>query len=144
MYEVSITTHFSAAHHLKGYAGACSALHGHNWEVEVFVRGEKLNATGILLDFRKLKDAVGRLLKALDHADLNRLKMFEGANPTSENLARLLFAKLARKLNCAEYRVAKVTVRETPGSRASYWEQDVHGSEFTVQNREPRTVNRKP
>ena len=51
MYEVSIVTQFSAAHHLPGYPGACASPHGHNWEVEVFVRGPKLDRTGILADF---------------------------------------------------------------------------------------------
>ena len=123
MYEVSISAHFSAAHRLNGYQGACSALHGHNWEVEVSVRGERLNDAGILMDFRQLKEAVTRRLQALDHSDLNAVDVLGGMNPTSENLARFLFQALSREVNGAEYRVWRVTVRETPGSRAAYWEE---------------------
>jgi 6-pyruvoyltetrahydropterin/6-carboxytetrahydropterin synthase len=123
VHEVSVTAHFSAAHRLSGYQGACSALHGHNWEIEVFVRGGRTNATGILLDFRQLKEAVARVIEPLDHADLNAVEALGGMNPTSENIARFLFGKLAATLDCADYRVARVSVRETPGSRASYWEE---------------------
>jgi 6-pyruvoyltetrahydropterin/6-carboxytetrahydropterin synthase len=123
MFEVSIRAQFSAAHHLEGYRGACSTLHGHNWEVEVFVRGERLNDMGILVDFRQVKEAVQEVLGSFDHADLNRLEALGGLNPTSEHIARLLFAKLAEALNCPAYRVARVAVKETPGSMASYWEE---------------------
>jgi len=123
VYEVSVTAHFSAAHRLNGYSGACSALHGHNWEVEVFVRGERLNATGILLDFRRLKETALRALAPLDHADLNAVDALRGANPTSESIARFLYRELSGEFDCADYRVARVSVRETPGSRASYWEE---------------------
>jgi 6-pyruvoyltetrahydropterin/6-carboxytetrahydropterin synthase len=122
MYEVSISTHFSAAHHLRGYQGSCAAPHGHNWEVEVFVQGEELNGTGILLDFKQLKLAVQEELSCLDHTDLNTVDAFRESNPTSENLARHLFRALSGRLTQAGCRVSKVSVKETPGSKASYWE----------------------
>jgi len=121
MFEISVRTHFSAAHHLEGYGGACASLHGHNWEVEVFVSGERLNNTGILLDFRVLKDAVTELLDGLDHSDLNALDVFKGKNPTSENIAEFLHGELSRKLNSESYHISRVTIHETPGTGASYW-----------------------
>jgi hypothetical protein len=33
MYLLNVTAHFSAAHRLEGYNGACRNLHGHNWKV---------------------------------------------------------------------------------------------------------------
>jgi len=122
MYEVSISAHFSAAHHLRGYPGSCAALHGHNWEVEVFVSGNTLNGTGILLDFRQLKNAVQEELTRLDHTDLNTLEAFRECNPTSENLARHLYETLSARFASPDCRLSRVSVRETPGSRASYWE----------------------
>ena len=55
MYRLKIIDSFSAAHQLLGYAGNCESLHGHNWKVEVQVRGEQLNDIGILIDFKELK-----------------------------------------------------------------------------------------
>ena len=120
MHEISVRTHFSAAHRLTGYEGTCANLHGHNWEVEVAVRGEKLDETGMLVDFRKLKDAVRETTSELDHADLNSLAAFKSANPTSENIARHLFERLRAMLAGHGCKLDHVTVRETPNSSATY------------------------
>jgi 6-pyruvoyltetrahydropterin/6-carboxytetrahydropterin synthase len=122
MFEISIKTQFSAAHHLEGYRGACEAVHGHNWEVEVFVAGEDLDETGILVDFRVARQAVQSELEALDHTDLNEHPAFAVGNPTSENIARFLYVQLSQRLAGQSYRVSRVSINETPGSRASYWE----------------------
>lgn len=121
MFEISVKTGFSAAHHLAGYPGACARVHGHNWEVEIFFRGARLNRLGILHDFRAIKKVVRELLTALDHADLNRHPAFKRANPTSENIARHLFRTMERRFNTRQCRVARVTVSEGPGTSASYW-----------------------
>ena len=42
-YEVMIERNFSSAHQLRGYKGKCENLHGHNYKVEIFARGEELN-----------------------------------------------------------------------------------------------------
>lgn len=120
MYELSVKKHFSAAHHLSGYNGKCAEMHGHNWEIDVFVAGEKLNDIGILLDFRLLKDMVGDILGELDHADLNQLDSFKTANPTSENIARFVCDRLSERIEELNCRVSRVIVRETPETSASY------------------------
>ena len=123
MYEISIKTHFSAAHHLAGYEGACADLHGHNWGVEVFVRGTTLNELGMLIDFAEVKQTVTGILVSLDHSDLNALPAFENCNPTSENIARYLFRELSTKFTGDKTRVHRVTVHETPGNGVSYSEE---------------------
>ena len=52
MHEVSIEMEFSSAHALRGYRGKCENTHGHNYKVEVHVRGENLDHIGLLVDFR--------------------------------------------------------------------------------------------
>jgi len=121
MFEISVTTRFSAAHHLVGYPGSCAGVHGHNWQVEVFVIGEELDQTGILVDFRALKEAVNGTIAEFDHQDLNTLTAFQGGNPTSENVARYLYNRLSSALNTERIRIARVAVSETPESRAVYW-----------------------
>ena len=122
MYEVSIKAQFSAAHRLEGYRGACEAFHGHNWGVEVFVAGEELDETGMLVDFRVVREAVEAETEALDHTDLIEHPTFAAGNPTSENIARFLFVQLSQRLGGERFRVSRVSVNETPGSKASYWE----------------------
>lgn len=122
MYEVSIKTHFSAAHHLREYDGACEAPHGHNWDVEVFVRGSELDGTGLLVDFKRLRLETRTALGELDHTDLNILEEFQARNPSSENIACYLHRRLSGELNCDRYRIHRVVVEETRGARASYWD----------------------
>lgn len=122
MFELSVKGRFSAAHRLRDYEGACAAIHGHNWDVEVFVRGEALDERGMLVDFRELRSRMREALEALDHADLNAVDMLAGRNPTSENIVQCLYEHLSGSLNTDGCRVHKVSVNETPEARASYWE----------------------
>ena len=124
MFEICTRVHFSAAHHLRGYEGACANPHGHNWEVEVALRGEALDATGFVIDFRVLKAELRRVLERLDHTDLNQLPDFVAQNPTSERLAEHIFRELGRSLDGPRHRVHRVTVWETPGNSASCWQKE--------------------
>jgi 6-pyruvoyltetrahydropterin/6-carboxytetrahydropterin synthase len=120
MYEVQIITHFSAAHQLRNFRGSCEKLHGHNWKVEVTLKGERLNEAELLMDFKDVKDATNKALEELDHSFLNELPQFKDKNPSSENIAAYLFAKLADKLNNDLIKVSKVTAWESDFSNASY------------------------
>jgi 6-pyruvoyltetrahydropterin/6-carboxytetrahydropterin synthase len=135
MFEISVKSHFSSAHHLKGYRGACRRVHGHNWEVTVFLRGARTNSIGMLVDFGKIKAAVRAVLKQLDHRDLNRLPAFKRQNPTSENLAQYVFQTLAKVLRKEPCAIHRVLVSESPGTSAGYWE-DASGDGKAERKRE--------
>ncbi|HET8674490.1 MAG TPA: 6-carboxytetrahydropterin synthase QueD [Blastocatellia bacterium] len=121
MYEVMIEEEFSAAHALRGYRGKCENLHGHNWKVEVYVRGERLDEVGMLVDFTQLKAATRRVMAYLDHQNLNELKPFERElNPSSEHIAGFILHKVAEQINDDRVNVYKVRVWETPSTSATY------------------------
>ena len=120
MYEVRIDEEFSAAHALRGYKGKCENLHGHNWRVEVYVRGERLDEIGMLVDFRELKAATRRVMHHLDHRNLNELKPFDNEmNPSSEHLAGFILHEVAAQINNERVKVYKVRVWETPSTSAT-------------------------
>jgi 6-pyruvoyltetrahydropterin/6-carboxytetrahydropterin synthase len=123
VYEIHVKDHFSAAHALRGYDGNCSRVHGHNWIIEAFVQCRRLNSIGIGIDFRDVRETLKSVLKNLDHANLNDLVEFGSVNPTSENIARLLYQELQRRLGSDHVRVSRVTVCETPGCGSTYWEE---------------------
>ncbi|MDD2904474.1 MAG: 6-carboxytetrahydropterin synthase QueD [Syntrophales bacterium] len=122
MYEIKIITSFSAAHRLENFHGKCEALHGHNWKVEVFLKGDRLNATGLLQDFGVVKARTRELLEEIDHKYLNELPAFSQLNPSSENLAFFLFQRLTAVLNRDGAKVSRVNVWESDTSCASYFE----------------------
>ena len=117
MYRLRIEDTFDAAHKLVGYEGKCARLHGHTWKAEVFVTGEKLDDTGMLVDFSILKDRLKQITGILDHSFLNDFK--EIGNPTSENLARYIF----NNLKILEgIKLEKVRIWESPSSWCEYHE----------------------
>ncbi len=121
MYKVFIKTHFSSAHYLRNYPGNCEHLHGHNWDVTVTVRAEKLNNIDVAMDFRDLKQIVGEIMKELDHKNLNELPQFGQKNPSSERLAEYIYKRLSEKLDGIEGVFPdSVEVRETPSSGVIY------------------------
>lgn len=121
MYEVMIQEEFSAAHALRGYRGKCENLHGHNWKVEVYVRGAQLDEIGMLVDFKDLKEATRGVMRYLDHLNLNELKPFDNElNPSSEHLAGFILHKVAERINSDRVKVYKVRVWETPSTCATY------------------------
>ena len=121
MYKVFIKTHFSSAHYLRNYPGNCEHLHGHNWDVTVTVRAEKLNDIDVAMDFRDLKKIVREIMKGLDHKNLNELPQFGQQNPSSERLAEYIYKRLSDKLDGFEGVFPdSVEVRETPSSGVIY------------------------
>jgi 6-pyruvoyltetrahydropterin/6-carboxytetrahydropterin synthase len=80
--------------------GNLTVPHGHNYVLEVTVRGAVDPATGMVMDLGELKRLVGdAVVSRFDHADLNRDAVFaSGAIPTTENLVRAIWDLLVPKL----------------------------------------------
>lgn len=69
--------------------------HGHNYMVEVTVLGEVDPKTGMVVNLFDLKRILLNVLEEFDHKNLNLdMPYFKDRIPTSENLARVLWAKL--------------------------------------------------
>ena len=119
MYELIVESEFSAAHRLREYQGACEKLHGHNYRVEMVVASEKLDALGMVADFRDLKRILQEAGARYDHAFLNELAEFQKQNPTAENMARVLFEECSKRLPRGIC-VRSVTVWESPRCGARY------------------------
>ena len=123
MYRLSIKETFSAAHFLDGYRGACASMHGHNWDVEVFIVSDRLNQMGMVVDFKDLKRITKKILSELDHELLNRV-LPEGLNPTAENIAKYLFDKFKTAFAIQEknnvLKVDKIRIFENRNSCCEY------------------------
>ncbi|MEE8328476.1 MAG: 6-carboxytetrahydropterin synthase QueD [Thermodesulfovibrionia bacterium] len=122
MYELMIEAQFSSAHQLRGYKGKCENLHGHNWKVQVMVSSEKLNETGLVIDFDELKKTVEELLSTLDHFVLNEIFPFTELNPSSENIAKWIYDSLKKKTTNRNIALVSVTVWESETASATYYE----------------------
>lgn len=113
--SISKRYEFEAAHRLPNVdpSHKCYNLHGHNFRVSVFLRGD-LTEQGWVMDFFDLDKIVTPLIQLLDHSYLNEIEGLE--NPTSENLAIWFWKKLKPVCPC----LSEVAVSENEYSAAAY------------------------
>ena len=95
--------------------------HGHNYVLEVTVKGEIDATTGFVVDLKQLKDLMHQeVLDALDHRFLNKeIPEFSALIPTTENIAVVCWQRLAAKLRAAK--LHRVRVYETPDLFADFF-----------------------
>ena len=138
MFLVTRAYHFSASHRLHSAAlsdeqnsavfGKCNWPngHGHNYEVEVTLTGTPDPRTG-QIGVPEILDAIvnEEVLRPYDHRHLNLdAPEFAALNPTSENLTRVIWDKLERRLMGTDLKGAKlykVLVRETERNVFEYY-----------------------
>jgi len=120
MFELTVEDHFAAAHYLSHYQGKCERLHGHNWNVQITIRGEQLDKAGLLMDFGLLKSSLRDVLAVLDHRLLNELDHFQGASVSSEKIAIFIHEQLAPRIHEHGAVLCRVSVWESPSACATY------------------------
>lgn len=121
--------HFSAAHRLATAAlseaenrrvyGACYRHHGHNYALEVTVKGP-VGSDGMVMDAGVLEQAMRTaVVDLVDHRDLDRDVSVLGELPTTgENLAVAFYRMLERMLPSG--RLLRVAVLETENNRFEF------------------------
>ena len=124
---------FSASHYYHNPAftpeenrrvfGKCANLdgHGHNYTLEITVKGDVDNTTGFVVDLKQLKDVLNdEVVEAMDHRHLNKeLPEFATQIPTTENLAIAIWNRLDKKLKLAK--LHRVRVYEMPDLFVDYY-----------------------
>ena len=88
--------------------------HGHNYVLEVTIKGEVNPQSGFVVDLRQLKELLNReVLDAMDHRFLNReVPEFLTRIPTTENIAIAIWQRLVGKLATAQ--LHRVRLYESP------------------------------
>jgi 6-pyruvoyltetrahydropterin/6-carboxytetrahydropterin synthase len=105
------------------YGAAANPLgHGHNYVVEVTVRGDPDPVTGMVMDLKELKQVLEReIVEPMDHRHLNHeVAPFDRVVPTVENLAIEIWRRVEPLLPEAS-RLHSVRVFETPDLFADYF-----------------------
>ncbi len=131
MYSVTKQIEFCYGHRLLRHKGKCRHLHGHNATAVIRLESATLDPMGMVCDFSDIGDYVSDWIgREIDHnmlmsRDDPLLPLLEEAgdrvyvmesNPTAENIARLIFQKVAE----AGYPVVEVILRETGTAEAGY------------------------
>jgi 6-pyruvoyltetrahydropterin/6-carboxytetrahydropterin synthase len=134
MFRVTREIDFCYGHRLLNYDGKCRYLHGHNGRAVIVLESPTLDARGMVLDFTDIKRVVSRWIdEQLDHRMILRRddpavpaleKLGEplcliDANPTAENIAKLIFEFTAGQ----GFPVVETHLWETPQCFATYRKQ---------------------
>ena len=131
MFRVTREIDFCYGHRLLNYEGKCKHLHGHNGRAVITIESEKLDHRGMVLDFSDIKNVVsGWIDEQLDHRmilhqddpavaflkELGEPLFLIEANPTAENIAKLIFDFSVEH----GFPVTEVKLWETPRCFATY------------------------
>jgi 6-pyruvoyltetrahydropterin/6-carboxytetrahydropterin synthase len=124
--------HFSAAHRVHNPAlteaenrrifGKCNNpnWHGHNYTLDVSVRGGLDDKTGYVLDLSRVRDIVQQaVIDKVDHRNLNlEVDFMEGTIPTSENIVVAIWKVLEPALRPGK--LARLVLWETVNNSVEY------------------------
>lgn len=127
---LTISTHFSAAHRLArpdlSYEENCEIYgkcarphgHGHNYHLEVTVKGEIDPRTGMLADLVAVQKAIeDYVVEPFDHTFLNKdIPYFAEVVPTAENIAVYIRQLLEQPIQALGARLYKVKLIESPNN----------------------------
>ncbi len=132
---LTIRTHFAAAHRLareelsqeenEKIYGKCARPngHGHNYLVDVTVRGEINQRTGMICDLSALNCLVENLVvETFDHTNLNKdIPYFSKCVPTAENIALHISDILKQPIKAIGATLYKVRLQESPNNAAEVY-----------------------
>ena len=127
---LTVSTHFSAAHRLahpdQSYEenveiyGKCARIngHGHNYHLEVTVKGEIHPSTGMIVDLGALNQVISDMvIEPFDHTFLNKdIPYFAKVIPTAENIAFHISNLLRSPIQELGTELHKVKLIESPNN----------------------------
>ena len=140
---LTVQTHFNAAHRLakdeislsenKKIYGKCARVngHGHNYFLDVTVRGQIDSRTGMICDLPSLQSLIDDLvLEPLDHTFLNKdIEYFKTCVPTCENIALYISDILNSPIKNIGANLHKIRLQESPNNAAEiYVETGINNS----------------
>jgi 6-pyruvoyl-tetrahydropterin synthase len=95
VYSLSVRDHVMIAHSFRGDVfGPAQRLHGATYVVDATFRRPELDADGLVVDIGLASVELKRVLEEINYRNLDELPAFEGANTTTEFLARWIHDRL--------------------------------------------------
>jgi 6-pyruvoyltetrahydropterin/6-carboxytetrahydropterin synthase len=148
---LTISTHFSAAHRLAHpdlsfeenceIYGKCARPngHGHNYHLEVTVKGEIDPRTGMIVDLEGLQKAIDDyVVEPFDHTFLNKdIPHFAKVVPTAENIAVHIRDLLQNPIQELGAQLHKVKLIESPNNSCEVYCTNTESESKTLQVKQP-------
>ena len=100
-----------------------NVVHVHLYKVEVTVMGDRLDECGFLVNVDRVAVSMEKALKQFEGKILNGMPEFRGITPSMENIAKVIWSRLAADLERPCVERIKVTVWEAEDICASFEEE---------------------
>lgn len=128
MFSLTVRDHFMIAHSFKGATfGPAQALHGATYVVDVEFLRPTLDEEGLVVDIGRASDVLKETLARYNYKNLDEMAEFEGANTTTEFMAKVIFDRMAERIaagdlgpGAAGLSRLKVTLGESHVAWAAY------------------------
>jgi 6-pyruvoyltetrahydropterin/6-carboxytetrahydropterin synthase len=120
-YELGVDLFFNASHRVRTN-GQPGPTHPHSWRVQARFSGDATNKNGILVGFAEAKEIVQQRVSRFNGQLLNDIKPFDEVQPTSENLASILYNDIKSKLEPLPLKLHSVSIWESPTNFVTYSE----------------------
>jgi 6-pyruvoyltetrahydropterin/6-carboxytetrahydropterin synthase len=148
---LSVSTHFSAAHRLAHpnlsdqdnfeIYGKCARPngHGHNYHLEVTVKGEIDPRTGMIVDLGALNQVIeDYVVEPFDHTFLNKdISYFSEVVPTAENIALHISNLLRSPIQKLGANLYKVKLIESPNNSCEIYCTETESNSVNVAATQP-------
>ena len=129
--------HFSSAHRLhndnwdiltnQSIFGKCNTVHGHNYKLEVTVKGPIEPATGMVINITELKNIIQQsVIIPLDHRNIDQdVEYFHGNNgdqiiSTSENICVFIWKQISKSLS-PNIKLHRIKLHETENNVVEFF-----------------------
>jgi len=128
VFSVTVRDHMLIAHSLRGEAfGPAQRLHGATYVVDATLKRADLDADGVVVDIGRATEELRAVLSELSYRNLDDEPALAGLNTTTEELARLIADRLAKRAQAGALGKAGqeldglvVTLHESHVGSASY------------------------
>lgn len=131
MIYITRKEHFSSSHKLENpllskerneeIFGKCNNFHGHNYFIEVTLKGEPDKESNYVMDLKLLKKIIfEEIIEKVDHKFLNDLDIFNNIIPTTENMAVIFWKLLENRLKQYNAALYSVKLYETEKNFVEY------------------------
>ena len=104
-------------------------VHGHNYILDVTIRGEINPDSGFIVDIQDIKSIVSEnVIDILDHSQIEKdIEWFKGRQPSTENLVLFIWEQISSKIK-KPATLHKIKLRETPTIFTEYFGPNVNGN----------------
>jgi 6-pyruvoyltetrahydropterin/6-carboxytetrahydropterin synthase len=120
MFSVTLVRPLTSKHFFPDLEGEENEVHFHHYRVEVTLQGAHLDDCGFLVNVDTIVLLLEKELRRFEGKLLNRMREFRSIPPSMENLAKVIWSKMAQDIDQSCVELIKVTVWEEDGVRASF------------------------